>query len=1211
MKKRKSFVFVCVFFVSFVFLFPSSLNARDKNLGPIGITPVVVDNNLEAIDEGSIIAVEPPEETFILDPSELQKPHVKIILPALPIGAQEELVPITRKVNLTEVMQLENYSGALDLENIVAINQKHDGTCSLVMAQFDQDEDFDAATNATGELTVLVKAADEKSNIYFYFMKEKPEGLPERAPVYLLTATETGGQYVVNNDFYTITHDSSATNKTILDIEFKNSDLKIEAFAPRDQIKNIEEGINYYSNSYNLQSFEVVHAGPARVKVRITGAFASSINDPASRPDANPVFTIEYNYFAGSPLVYVNSVAHQEYARKWDYYFTNWAYVTDYFTSYALGDFTEDSLIEANIAKTGISTERKLWSVMRNGDAMFGYLGQGYSLIYDGDTQYFRGPTEKWETTTKVNQTVLWIGASTEGIEAVERAAISVRAIEQAKVKTDGFEDILAEIRQSLSTMQASVTKGRYAWFLKQIRRMADQEDQLAEAYLLASSLRDAMVQGSDVTAVNPCYKNLHGYVCVDNGDIGLMFHVADDGIRLWSYFDLLKGVELLSGDSPSLFSVETAGQAGVEPCLNSHESWDSVVMSLQRTGSKPSVSMTFSDHARNQFAGLSIQLGAVLEGKKVIWNIEVNNSSTESLAAVIFPQLYFKQLGRSSQDDQFVIPYRPGELRQNPAGKFYEFTGHYPSGDTPYQAVAFYDQDIGLYVATHDPKGSTKDIIVRKQVSHETGKRVEYVGYAWELTNHGVAGNDFRSAGTVVMQSFYGDWFDVAQIYKNWVQSEAPWWPESSRTDTPQWFKDIAIWTSCYHESIQECHDQNKEFKTFMGVPTAVHWYNFWASFPVMNHPQYTPVQEGWNELVKDLQENGIRVMPYVNGVAHHIRLDDFQTEALANAAKDAAGNYFSENVLDEYGKTELATAAIMCPATRYQQDVVKNLALEFFATPYNVDAIYYDQIAALKPYACMDSSHSHPLGGGDWWVNKGFRPAIETVQGLIGQDKAIASESTNEVYTDLFDGFLTWAWQNNNMVPVFPAIYGGKVVFFGRWNSTQNSAATYRQRTGQSLVFGEQLGWMQPDLNYSSTVSEAKDYIRQAAQVRYAIRDYINSGEMLRPPHIEGVIPELTSDWYFQNKEQMVTTSVLQRGAWRNNNGNLVLLLANISEDPLVFDLRFETKNYGFSSGDKFILNYRDETGVYAQDEKSGDFVLPLTLEAQKIIAIEVSKK
>tara|TARA_A100001015_G_scaffold176809_1_gene196589 strand:- start:136 stop:522 length:387 start_codon:yes stop_codon:yes gene_type:complete len=103
--------------------------------------------------------------------------------------------------------------------------------------------------------------------------------------------------------------------------------------------------------------------------------------------------------------------------------------------------------------------------------------------------------------------------------------------------------------------------------------------------------------------------------------------------------------------------------------------------------------------------------------------------------------------------------------------------------------------------------------------------------------------------------------------------------------------------------------------------------------------------------------------------------------------------------------------------------------------------------------------------------------------------------------------------------------------------------------------LVFGEQIGWISPDI-----LKEDKpaDFLRKIAQTRYKLIDYFVDGQMLGPPIIQGDIPNITADWEWgENNPSDVTISALQRGAWQANNGRIVCIFVDVSDKTIHFSI------------------------------------------------------
>jgi hypothetical protein len=508
------------------------------------------------------------------------------------------------------------------------------------------------------------------------------------------------------------------------------------------------------------------------------------------------------------------------------------------------------------------------------------------------------------------------------------------------------------------------------------------------------------------------------------------------------------------------------------------------------------------------------------------------------------------------------------------------------------------YDAEGGVYVATHDPAGS------RKVIRFVENEGVIECTYAWDAPDMGVAGNDFTTIGDCVVELFEGDWFDAAQIYKAWVSRNTLWWPsgdQQGRPDTPQWMRELPMWAlmSGTPESVVEPCIRLREY---LDVPMAVHWYN-WHEIPFDNdYPHYFPVKEGFAEGVKRLQDNGVRVMPYINGRLWDTDLEDFQTVAFAAACKNEAG----ENYVEVYGSGE--KLAPMCPTTEVWQEKVHEIVLRLVGPEYNVDGVYIDQIGAASPRLCFDKSHGHPLGGGHWWLEDGYWPMLESLQSRLPDGKMITTECNAEPYCKWMDGYLGWHFQEQDQIPLFAAVYAGNVQIFSR-AYRGNDGLAHRMKTAQAFVFGEQLGWINANIVLED-MDVLAPFFRRLCRLRLALSPYMAWGQMARPPAVDGEIPRVTADWAWRDKWE-ITDDALQRGAWRSDDGALALVFVNVLDEPLPFTLNFDGEVYGFAPETQFTIRPRTEDGPGDPVEKPCSFTLETNLPAYGAIAYEVVER
>ncbi len=307
---------------------------------------------------------------------------------------------------------------------------------------------------------------------------------------------------------------------------------------------------------------------------------------------------------------------------------------------------------------------------------------------------------------------------------------------------------------------------------------------------------------------------------------------------------------------------------------------------------------------------------------------------------------------------------------------------------------------------------------------------------------------------------------------------------------------------------------------------------------------------------------------MPYINGRlwdTHDKGAEDweFTRIALSGTTKDEAGNPYTETYRSKETDGNSVRLAVMCPATSLWQDRVGDIVLRLF-NEYGVTGVYIDQIAAAQPRLCFDASHGHDLGGGHWWT-EGYWKMLDAIRAAKPAGCVLTTECNAEPYIKWLDGYLTWHWQQQDMVPAFSAVYGGAIQMFGRaYRGGPTQDLANRMKGGQQLVYGEQIGWFGPE------IIERVDcwpFLRGCIQLRWWLREYFCRGHMARPPHLAGPVPRIKADWQWSG-EWPVTTDAIMTGAWWiDQDDKLVLIFANVSDDPYSGHLDLDPADYGLA--------------------------------------------
>ena len=588
-------------------------------------------------------------------------------------------------------------------------------------------------------------------------------------------------------------------------------------------------------------------------------------------------------------------------------------------------------------------------------------------------------------------------------------------------------------------------------------------------------------------------------------------------------------------------------------------------------------------------------------------WQLDVSGQRDPwGLWRVKFPQL---ELVAPGDDPAFLFPRGPGEVQRDVWKQAFSYQGLYPNGWTTMQFMAVYDQSTrcGLYAAIHDPLGSTKDLSATTRQPAAT----LLLAADHPVENMGQPGNRFVLRGTAVWQAFSGDWFDAATIYRKWVRRKARWYPDLSdqgRDDTPLWMRELCVWAQT-GGAASECVEPVSRFAAYMGLPTGFHWYS-WHQIPFDNdYPHYFPAKDGFQDGVKRLHEAQVYVMPYINGRLWDTRdrgLEDFEytQQALPAATKDEQGQPFTEMYGSKESDDSRVSLAVMCPETVTWRDKVASIVRRLFQE-CNVDGVYIDQIAAAAPKLCMDASHDHPLGGGDWWMT-GYQGMLELIRRMKKPECMLTSECNAEPFVRWFDGYLTWHWQHDGQVPAFPAVYGGAIQMFGRaYRGGETKDLALRMKSSQQLVYGEQIGWIHPGV-----IDEADNgpFLREVVRLRWHLRKYFYAGEMLRPPTLSGTIPQVRADWQWQSN-WWVTTDAVLTGAWSlPQEKRVVAMFVNVSDEALEADWTFDASDCGLDAPNVMVARVTAE-GKETATTAPATFRRQLTFPPRSAVAFEIT--
>lgn len=1045
-------------------------------------------------------------------------------------------------------------------------------------------------------------------------------------------APKPPSQTSVRTRWFTLQHDPKAMGGLPTAVTFTHTGWQVPCLHWNDRLYHRQAGS--FALRYDPEpQVQCLATGPVCTVMRVRARYTQPDGrQPASQPEV----VYDWFYFHDQPLVLVRGMARQQSPQPWhEAHFLELAFATNAFAHWVGGEPRQEGTFAGRDQPHRFSQ----WALVRQGANALGLFEAGPVVVYDGRSYgpYLHADADaawrQWSSAAWERTAWLWIGPVTDPAAAESAATASTGPLTQAasSLSPGGGEggrspgegavsstpraaaaDALARLaRSGLGAAVVRVSSERLQQRIEQHRALLRQaqgpERQVCGWTLARTRLLEQQGRFAEaLEAGEPGWPK--DWVTIAAGDLRLVLERRPDGLALLTLADAATGRLLVGPEAPPLFEVTL--RAGTnETRLRADQGWGQV-----RLEPAPETNTYTFRWRQAQAAGLggfeaTLHLRADAGRHRLAWELEAGGQADPwSLWEVRFPQL---ALWAEEGPAHLLLPQGAGVLKEVGRQALAPLRGEYPGGWLSMQLAAFYDSaaGTGLYFGLHDPTGATKRFTADHPEANTRAVRL-----AWDIPapDMGRPGNRFVLPGQAVWQLLRGDWFDAALIYRDWVRAHARWFPKlgpEGRADTPLWMRELCAWAMTGGPPNQ-CVPAVLEFAKALGLPVGFHWYN-WHQIPFDNdYPHYFPAREGFTAGVQQLQQAGVAVMPYINGRLWDSRdrgTDDWLFSSLARPA--ATKKQDGEPYLESYGSKETngqpVRLAVMCPATKLWQERVAGVVGRLLGE-CGVRAVYIDQIAAAEPVLCFDATHGHPLGGGSWWNEAGYWPMLEAIRRDKPAEVALTTECNAEPFIRWLDGYLTWHWQHDGQVPLFPAVYGGAIQMFGRaYRGGPTKDLALRMKAGQQLVWGEQLGWLEPAI-----VREPENFafFSDAVRLRWQLRRYFYAGQMARPPGLEGSVPTVTADWQWSGVWPVTTPAVLT-GAWHlPAERRLALLFANVTDTAVTARVRYDLAAEGLS-GSRLVRRRWTPQGSSLPEPAASPLDETVTFPPRQVWAWELS--
>lgn len=708
----------------------------------------------------------------------------------------------------------------------------------------------------------------------------------------------------------------------------------------------------------------------------------------------------------------------------------------------------------------------------------------------------------------------------------------------------------------------------------------------------------------------------------ISNGQGGIRIGISETGRLVELWYERYQR-NFASADAPALWSLRLVSGATTNDLdASKAENFECCPLDNDPRGLR----LAWSGFDAAGAPGVSVEIIVRLDPDEPVgrWELSVLKPRTSAIEEVRFPRLS----GIPTQEDEVLaVPAWMGQMLPDPRAALAGSKGHgarysweYP-GTLSLQCLAFYRQKgAGLYLACDDSSAFRKSFAVRGD--GKGGIEFEIA----HLPENGARGVGRYTPGYgVIIGTFFGDWITAAERYRGWARDQ-PWAKQSrlSRGLVPDWARDTALWVWNRGRS-PDVLGPAVALQRELGLPVSVLWHWWHGCSYDAGFPEYLPPREGadaFREALACAHEDRVRALVYMNQRLWGLTTKSWREEGAERFAVRGSNGAYKEEIYNTFTKQPCVS---MCMGTAFWRHKYAGLA-ERAIKELGVDGIYMDQ--ACSSLACFDPAHGHPQGGGAYWMG-GFRQLAGDIRDRCAGTRpvALAGEGCGEPWLPHLDLMLslevsrerymtpTVGWET---IPFFQAVYHPNAVQFGNYSSLtmppyddlwpqefapkeplklldQKYSKQFCLEQARAFAWGQQptIANFQP--SHLRDRPEEIAYVMRLARIRQRGLKYLLHGEFLRPPELE--VPEIAADMsrlsIYAGQRGGLTEfrkhiPSVAAGAWRAQDGDVAIALANIADEPLHLDLNLHAAEHSvwrIDQAGRYRDLYRMKTAPQAQ--------------------------
>ncbi len=699
----------------------------------------------------------------------------------------------------------------------------------------------------------------------------------------------------------------------------------------------------------------------------------------------------------------------------------------------------------------------------------------------------------------------------------------------------------------------------------------------------------------------------------------------------LSSFIDLKSGRNFISSEPCPLYRL-VLFEKGKDPMEVT--SLDAETFDVQRSSSSEGEILVLT-YGLHRSLEINVTCRLLLEAESSVskWQISVENNTSYGIRSIHYPVVVAPStLGESDEDDRFIWGYFGGQIIKNPhrsvkpRGSVGWLPVQYP-GVISFQFQAYYDKTAGLYMATYDDAGYIKGFGI--------DPREDDFDLSIKHNFDESPGLSFHLPYDTVLGVFHGDWYEAADIYKEWAHRQH-WCAKRTieRDDIPSWVKEPRPWLCIISRGnydrlrgilpfppgefpiskfwpAKKVVPLMREYASIFGTPV-VTWMEGWEKIGAPGGPVeiFPPLEgtESFRAAMEELSSDGNHPFMYLAGFhwcykRPSVGYDDwerFETEGRPLAAINDQGGL---DISDLSARTYLDGQKYFVPLCIGSDDT-QELYLKNFLQLVDLGAVsvQLDQQLGFYPLVCYSEGHDHAPGYGLWMHRKTLE-FIRRTREEIRQRKpesTLSVETPCEIWIQELDLFMHRPYMLG-FIPLFDYIYHEYIPCYGgdvRMGLCHPEVSLIKHAT--CFVYGIQnlVGIGEPEYDFEVN----PDYpvltlLRNICQAqRTYAHAYLTFGQMLKPTDLE--VSKVSLDLYMRAGSADVPRVL--HGVWRSPEGKIGYVLINWTGAPEKVKL-WLAKTDGVVS----VITAGDKKVVPEEQVKTGN--VTVTVRPRDILLLE----